>query len=181
MKKLYINIGYFFLDLSRSIKNLWRWFPIIWNDRDWDDSFIFDILKFKLKNTADYTEQRKWFVGYQHEVSRMRLCIKLINLIQEEYYDMEYMDYETSTFEFIPTDDKDKNGDSFYTLKSERIEDRLDDYFVKYPLIYKQIISKPDRPDDRIHIAIHIGHKNHERARRLLFNVLNKHIENWWD
>jgi len=181
MEKIYIDVKYFFLDLGRRIKNLWRWLPIIWNDKDYDDHFIFEILKFKLKNTADYTEQRKWFVGYEHEVSRMRLCIKLINLIQEEYYGMEYMDYKTSTFEFMPTDNKDENGDLYYELKSEMIEDKLDNYFIKYPLIYKQMINKLGHPEDRRHIAIHMGCKNHERAKRLLFNILNKHIENWWD
>ena len=102
MKKIYIDIRYFFLDLGRRIKNLWRWLPIVWNDRDWDDGFIFEVLKFKLKNTADYTEQRQRFVGYEHEVARMRLCIRLIERIQEEWYGMEYFDYHTSTFEFTP-------------------------------------------------------------------------------
>jgi len=180
MKKIYIDTKYFFLDLGRRIKNLWRWLPIIWNDGDWDYSFIFDVLKFKLKNTADYTEQRKWFVGYQHEVSRMRLCIKLINLIQEQYYDMEHMDYKTFEFKFVPTDDKTLTKMVIHTTESEMIEDRLDDYFVKYPLIYKQIMSRLDRHDNRKYIAINMGHKNHERAKQLLFNILNKHIENWW-
>ena len=61
------------------------------------------------------------------------------------------------------------------------IEDKLDNYFIKYPLIYKQMINKLCHPEDRRRIAIHMGCKNHERAKRLLFNILNKHIENWWD
>lgn len=181
MKKIYIDVRYFFLDLGRRIKNLWRWLPIIWNDKDYDDHFIFKILKFKIKNTADYIEQRQWFVGYEHEVARMRLCVKLINLIQEEYYGMEYMDHEETTFEFVPTDSKDENGDSYYEMKSEMIEDRLDDYFIKYPLIYKQVVSELGGTENRMRIAIHMGAKNHKRAKRLLFNVLDTHIERWWN
>jgi hypothetical protein len=181
MEKIYIDVKYFFLDLGRRIKNLWRWLPIIWNDRDWDDSFIFEILKFKLKNTADYIEQREWFVGYEHEVSRMRLCVKLIERVQEEWYGMEYFDYHTSTFEFIPTENKDENGDPYYTMHSEIIEDNLDGYFKKYPLIYKRVVAKLGSDSDRTLIALYMGRKNHERAKRLLFNILNEHIENWWD
>lgn len=177
MKKIYIDVRYFFLDLGRRIKNLWRWLPIVWNDRDWDDGFIFEVLKFKLKNTADYTEQREWFVGYEHEVSRMRLCVKLIERVQEEWYGMEYFDYHTSTFEFIPIH---YNKDS-YEMYSEIIEDNLDGYFKKYPLVYKRVVAKLGSDSNRILIAIHMGHKNHERAKRLLFNTLNKHIENWWN
>lgn len=181
MKKIYTDVRYFFLDLSRRIKNLWRWFPIIWYDKDYDDHFIFEVLKFKIKNTADYTEQRQWFVGYEHEVARMRLCVKLIECVQEEWYGMEYFDHYKTKFNFVPTEDKDKNGDPYYTIHSEIIEDNLDSYFKKYPLTYKRVIAKLGSNSDRSQIALYIGKENHERAKRLLFNILNKHIENWWE
>jgi hypothetical protein len=183
MKKIYIEIRYFFRQLFTGFKNLWKWFPIIWKDRDWDDAFIFNVLKFKLQNTADELERAAFFVGYEHEVSRIRMCIKLINLIQEEYYELEYFDYEWSTFEFVPTGELDENGkDKFFEMKSQVFEDKLDDYFVKYPLAYKRVIQKIGYDDSRrIRIAIHIGRDNHERAKRLLFNTLSKHIENWWN
>ena len=86
MKKIYIEVRYFFRNMVQGVKNLWRWFPVIWKDRDWDDAFILDVLKFKLKNTADELERAAFFTGYEHEVSRIRLCVKLIELVQEEYY-----------------------------------------------------------------------------------------------
>jgi hypothetical protein len=182
MKKIYIEVRYFFRQIYTGFRNLWRWFPIVWNDRDWDDAFIFYALKFKLQNTADELEQAAFFVGYEHEVSRIRLCIELIERVQEEYYRMEYMNYETSTFDFIPVDDVDEEGNSdYYEMKSEMIEDRLDDYFIKYPLIYKQVVSELGGTENRMRIAIHMGAKNHKRAKRLLFNVLDTHIERWWN
>jgi hypothetical protein len=30
-------------------------------------------------------------------------------------------------------------------------------------------------------IAMNIGHINHNRARKLLFNILESQIEGWWD
>ena len=181
MKKIYIEIRYFFKQLAHRIKNLWRWLPVIWKDYDFDDHFIFEILKFKLKNTAEHLEDRQYFVGYEHEVSRIRLVNKLIERVQEEWYGMEYFDYHTSTFEFIPTEDKDKNGDPYYTMHSEIIEDNLDKYFKKYPLIYKRVIAKLGSDSDRTRIALYMGRSNHERAKRLLFNILNERIENWWN
>jgi len=61
------------------------------------------------------------------------------------------------------------------------IEDRLDDYFIKYPLIYKQVVSELGDTENRMRIAIHMGAKNYKRAKRLLFNVLDTHIERWWN
>src|SRR6185295_9596120 len=35
------------------IKNIIKWLPIVWKDRDWGDWYIYEILKFKIKNTRD--------------------------------------------------------------------------------------------------------------------------------
>ena len=40
---------YFFRKIKLGIKNLIEWFPIIWEDRHWDDKYIFDILQHKIK------------------------------------------------------------------------------------------------------------------------------------
>ena len=42
---------YLHRDFIEGIKNLIKWFPIIWKDRNWDHSYIYEILKFKLKKT----------------------------------------------------------------------------------------------------------------------------------
>ena len=34
----------------RGVKNLIKWGSVIWKDRDWDDSFFFEIIKFKFAN-----------------------------------------------------------------------------------------------------------------------------------
>jgi len=36
------------------IKNLIRWFPVIWNDQDWDSEFTLDILLKKLEHQRDF-------------------------------------------------------------------------------------------------------------------------------
>lgn len=181
MKKIYIEIRYFFRKLRYGIKNMWKWFPIVWKDYDYDHHFIFNVLKFKLAKTADYLEETAFFVGYEHEVSRIRLVNELIERVQEEWYGMEYLDFYESKFEFVPTEDRDENGDSYYTMNSETTRDNLDEYFKKYPLIYKRVVAKLGPDSDRSRIALYMGRENHERAKRLLFNVLNKHIENWWN
>lgn len=179
MKNIYIDILFFFKSTFRSIKNLYRWFPIIWKDRDWDDYYIFEILKFKLQNTAHYTESRKWFVGHEHEAARIRLCIKLIERIQDEYYTMEYMDYETSILKFVP---RSEDHPGSYELEIEITEDKLDEYFAKYPKTYKRATEQiPDDTENRKRIVLRMGHMQHEKAKRLLFNILNKHIESWWE
>lgn len=169
---------HFHRDVAQGFRNLWKWFPIIWKDRDWDDHFIFESLKFKIKNTADYFEKKQRFVGWENEVRYMRICINLIDKIQEEYYRAEYTDYFDDKFNFIPTGD----GET-YELKIDNIRDDGDQYVSKYPHAKRRVFSDPRfekyRDGKRIHIAM--GIIRHEKAKKLLFKILEHRIEHWWD
>jgi len=163
----------------RRIYNLYRWFPIIWKDQDWDTHYIWEILKFKLTNQADYISFHDRHTRAQHDAKMMRLCVKLINKIQDEYYEMEYMDYEDTKFEFIPSD----HCEGCKELDIVTTRDNLNDYFKKYPLIYKRVMKEemPFKIDTKRGIALNIGRINHNRAKKILFNILEQNIEGWWD
>jgi hypothetical protein len=64
--------------------------------------------------------------------------------------------------------------------ESKLLEENFDDYFKKYPLIYKQTLNKVGEDDKQI-IAMNIGYTNHIRARKLLFKLMEQNIEKWWD
>ena len=65
-------------------KNIIKWLPIIWKDRDWDDHFIWEILKTKLKHQADYISKQDRHTQAQYDAQKMRLCVSLIEKIQED-------------------------------------------------------------------------------------------------
>jgi hypothetical protein len=78
---------------------LYKWFWIIWKDRDWDHHYIFQVLKFKLEKQAKHLAH----VGYHNEAQRdaelMMTCVRLINKIQNEDYYAEYYDSKPMTNE----------------------------------------------------------------------------------
>jgi len=166
-------------DIAQGFKNLYKWFPIVWKDRDWDNHFIFEALKFKLKNTANYFEERQRFVGWEDEVKYIRICEKLIKRIQDDYYQMEYMDYVNMEFDLIPIANTDK-----FEYKSTVTEDNLDKYFALYPRTknkvllsnkYKTYLSTDNGT------ALAMGVERHLKARKLLFKIMEERIEAWWD
>lgn len=182
-------IGWRLKQFGVSIKNLIRWFPIIWKDRDWDDHFIFEVLKFKLKNQANYTAKRDWHTRAKLDAKRMRLCVKLIDKVADEFYSSEYMDYHESDFNWL--DIPDKPG--YKELEIETTSERFDEFFKKYPLVYKKVLAdkklqifriEPDDDETEIdakqRIAMNIGYYNHNRSRKLLFKILEENIEGWW-
>ena len=176
---------YYHKYFKQGIKNLWYWFPIIWKDRNWDDHYIFEVLKHKLKAQAKYIGDRDFHTRAQLDAKRMRLCVKLIQLVQDETYTMEYMDYHKDRVWF--TDCEDRPGSSLYN--SEEVWEKYDDYFKKYPLVYKKVLKGAgpftldgrDEADMKRIIAMNIAHVNQERVHKLLFKILEENIRGWWD
>ena len=44
----------FFWDVKHGVLNIIKWIPIVWKDRDYDYSFIEDMLRFKLRNMMHF-------------------------------------------------------------------------------------------------------------------------------
>jgi hypothetical protein len=156
----------------KRIHNLYRWFPIIWKDQDWDYHHILETLKFKLSNQSKYTLNKSMHVNATKDAKMMDLCVKLISKIQDEYYLSEWLDYEVVEHKYEKVE-----GDSIlFKLKTKIISENFDDYFKKYSRIYKSIDDK----ECKVAAAIKISTINHNRAKKLLFKILENNIENWW-
>ena len=97
---------YYHKDFINGVKNLWKWFPTIWKDRDWDDSFIFDLLIQKLKNQSEYIGKRDYHTRAKRDAEIMMTCARLLEKVKTEDYGMEYMEYEESDWNFVPSKDK---------------------------------------------------------------------------
>jgi len=170
-------------NFARGVKNLIYWFPIIWKDRNWDSHYIFEILKHKLTAQANYIAEQDRHTRAQKDARDMRLCVKLMQLIDDEFYEVEYSDYHKTKNWFEPIDD----GTGSSTWESRELEENFDDYFAKYPLIHKRVLNgegpfgKNDTEKSKQVIAMNIGNINQERAHKLLFKIMERNILGWWD
>ena len=168
--------------IRTGFKNLWHWLPVIWKDRNWDHRYVFTILKHKLEAQGKYIGKNNLHLTSWKNERDMMICVRLIDRVSEEFYSMEYMDYEKTKhwFEDVP----DKPG--YSTWESRQLEENFDDYFAKYPLIYKRVMNgegwlKIEDENDKHLIASNIAPINHDRARKLLFKIMEQEIERWWD
>tara|TARA_R110000868_G_scaffold80443_2_gene228631 strand:- start:11715 stop:12350 length:636 start_codon:yes stop_codon:yes gene_type:complete len=174
---------YLHKNIKTGIKNIWYWLPVIWKDRHWDSHYIFDIMMHKIKAQSKYIGSSGIHTGSERDAEVMMTCVRLMKLIQDETYSSEYSDYHKSKhwFEDVPG----KKGCSSW--ESKLLEENFDEYFKKYPLIYKRVLNgegvfgREGREDDKQIIAMNIGHINHNRARKLLFKLMEDNIEKWWD
>ena len=168
-----------------SIKKLWYWVPIIWKDRDWDSHYIYEILKHKLKSQSQYIGRRDLHTRAQQDARRMMLCVKLIQICQDETYSMEYMDYSEDRVWFTPLE----SDPDLMQYNSETLVENYNLYFKKYPLIYKRVMNGegPFTLDGRNEgelmkiVAMNISHINQSRVQKLLFKIMEENINGWWD
>lgn len=169
---------YYPRNFIHGVKNLIKWFPIVWKDRNWDDSFFWTIVKFKISDMAKTHGSRMPYVGYERNVEIMNLIVRLIEKFESETYLHEYYDYVEDKVWFEKIEGTDN-----YEMKSETLMDNLDEYFKKYPLLKKQaeqhLIYKQN--PDRVTLAISMGMIEHEKAKRLIFELLNRNVNKWWE
>lgn len=170
---------YLLKNIKQGLINLYIWLPIIWKDRNWDGFYIFDILKFKLKQQALYIGGKNRHTRAQIDARNMLICVNLIQKIQDDFYESEYFDFYKD--DMWTEELEDEPG--YYEMKFTPVWEKFDDYFKLYPLIYKKVISEggvfPN--DTKHHIAMNIGNINQQRAQNLLFKIMNDNIQGWWE
>ena len=176
---------YMHKEFARGVKNLWRWFPTIWKDRDWDQDFIYNLLAKKLEFQAKYIGDRDFHTMAKRDAERMRLVARLIKLQQDNAYGMEYMDYHEQDLNWVDVEDSPGYVQAVFDQKSER----FDEFFAKYPRQYKRVASGEvnrynrnfsERNDKQL-IAMEIADENQARCQKLIFSIMHEHIEGWWD
>jgi len=144
------------------VKNLWRWFWVIWKDRDWDQHYYWEITKKKISQMRDLHVKNMKFVDTPREIERMNVVLKLIDKVQEDTYRNEYYD-------------------------EEYFKDELHVYIAKYPSAYRKVMNDPKRVAQfrgevtNFKVAMLMSIERHNKARRILFKILENYIEGWWD
>ena len=166
----------------QGVRNLIKWFPIVWADRDWDYSFTYRALQFKMEQQANHLSENTVFVNSQAYADHARTMAKLIEYNLDNYYGMEYMDHHELDFEFAPVEDNPE----YTTLDLRVISEDFDSYFVKYPRVYKQILAGKINVGwevdilDKANIAFAISQYNEQRCKRILYAMLEKDLEKLW-
>ena len=90
------------LEVTDGIANIFAWLPTIYKDRHWDSSYIYEVLKKKIELQRKYIVSSNRHLSVPTDNYFMTVCLNLIERCQSDYYAIEYLDYHTSKFDFIP-------------------------------------------------------------------------------
>ena len=133
-----------FRKFKYGIKNLISWFPVIWNDRWWDDYFIFVILRKKLIETEKNFRKHGCHVDLYKDADKIKKCIYILDrIIKDDYSDNVLKPYYRKYGEFDLTRKMDDKEKKFFINCVEREEilkqqdiDYLFDNMKKYILTW---------------------------------------------
>lgn len=108
----------------RRIYNLYRWFPVIWKDEQWDYYHIYEVLKCKLILTAEHARKHGYHVHSQDDANRMMLCVRLIEKAQNDEYMELLINDDNLTAEKIEaaTSKQDKVRRLLFKILEQNIE-----------------------------------------------------------
>jgi hypothetical protein len=161
----------FFRSIKYGIRNLLIWFSVIWNDRDWDQWFLYKILQFKLKRMEKL--QRKYGNSTNSEkyADQIKLAVLLLQrLIDDNYLQNVLKPHEEKWGEsemiFTPIDPTE--GDEGFSTLDFKVEN-----------------ANTEEEKEQEHKERMILYKHSDALKQqdldLLFKHMRKYIECWWD
>lgn len=163
---------YWFKRKWRQVKRVVDFIPIIWKGYDWDYRYAIELFQHQLKRTANSIEKNGHHIGKENTVARIRTAIELMEKVYDEDYGMEYYDiiekkYGKSNFDFVETGEFDKKGDPYYTM-----EESYENNYTEEEL---ELISEEKR-------ALRLeSFAKQKRAHKILWDFIERNIQNWWD
>jgi len=154
MKRIYYSIKQFF----RNIKNIIRWIPVLWSDRDWDHGFIYILLHKKLEHMEEFFRSDKSYTSDATEVAEEIKAAKELayRLFKNNYLNEALIDFENKYGEnAIFTVANFEDGKLTWTVDDEKME----------------MFRKACRDSDI----------NYETDKEKLFDLMKEKVNGWWD
>ena len=152
------NIYY---NIEQGISNIYQWFALIWNDRDFDYHYVYLVLYVKLKKMESFhRSSNAWCCSALKKADDIRTAKLLLKrLINDNYLNNALISVENKygkrnlEFEICP------DNPSFHRIVDNRTEEEQAAYSKAYE------------------------HENmmREQDLDLLFKMLRKKITSWWD
>jgi len=157
-------------------KNIIRWVPTLYKDKDWDDWYIFTILQKKIEFQRKEIIYANRHIDVDRDNRDMTIVLNLIERVKEEYYNTEYLDYEESKFRFEPVYGKE----NLKSLEMDVLSDNYDEFLKKYPSSVRKVLKEKPELDKR-DLCFYVSKHNQVKAHDLLFKILKERMRWWWD
>ena len=158
--------NYIRYDVPRGLKNLIRWFPVIWQDRDWDHWFLYSIMKKKLEQMEHLQENHGMSINSKKYAKQIRVCRILLDRLMKDDYMENALFWHTKKYGERQLDFKDTDyGENWVEMITKYAEPAIDKI----------------KADKDWHRCYEHSEMMQQQDLDLLFKNMNKNIRGWWD
>ena len=168
MNGIFDKIENAYYNVKCGIQNLISWFPIIWADRNWDHYFIYVTLRHKLHLTEQLIRNHGHHTKHIQDANTIKVCINLLDrLMKDEYHENAFKRHD------------EKWGEPEF--RWEDCEDKPD--LCELHIDRDKVESNEDKTKERKEFRIASNHEATLREQDLdmLFKLMRKNIQTWWD
>lgn len=172
-RRLHWRIRYFLT----GVKNIFRWIPTLYQDRDWDSWHIYTILQKKIEYQRQEIINANRHTDIDRDNRDMTIVLNLLERVKDDYYGMEHIDYSKTEFDFIPVE----GNSNLKEMKMTVLSENYDEFLKKYPSSVRKVLKEKGNNLEKDVLCLYVARYNQEKARKLLFKLLEQKIERWWD
>jgi hypothetical protein len=171
------NFTYPFRDFYRRVRNVLRWLPTIWKDRDWDNSYITEILIRKLEFTRDFylsdkpysSEAKRTADEIQEAITRLHQTRDSWEFYEDPALEQLELKWGQTTYKSIPYQyDKDGN---VLTYRMETVYDKEKVYTPEHKEQYSKEFKE----------VLQTARKQYMKDKIKAYKFIAKNIDKWWD
>ncbi len=166
---------YPFRDFYRRTRNVLRWLPTIWKDRDYDDSYITEILIKKLEFTRDfYLSDKAYSAEADNVAEEIQEAINRLHQTKDswEFYEDPAMEqlqqkWGLTAFSFEPYE-HDKEGNVLtYELKTKTEKVNTEEEEEQYSKEFRKTVKE--------------AREQYMKDKIKAYKFIAKNIDKWWD
>ena len=169
------NITYPFRDFYRRVKNVLRWLPTIWKDRDWDNSYITEILIKKLELTRDfYLSDKAHSVEASNIAREIQDAIERLHMTRDswEFHEAPAMEeleqkWGLTAFSFEPYECNENGEVLTYEMKSKTEKVNTEEEEEQYRIEFGKALDE--------------ARKQYRKDKKDAYKFIAKNIDKWWD
>jgi hypothetical protein len=169
------NITYPFRDFYRRVKNVLRWLPTIWKDRDWDNSYITEILIKKLELTRDfYLSDKAHSVEAGNIAREIQDAIERLHMTRDswEFHEAPAMEeleqkWGLTAFSFEPYECNENGEVLTYEMKSKTEKVNTEEEEEQYRVEFGKALDE--------------ARKQYRKDKKDAYKFIAKNIDKWWD
>lgn len=162
----------------QGLRNIIRWIPIIYRDKDWDHSFLTDMLQKKLEFMRHELVTANRFQGVEAVNKDITLALNLLERIKHSHYELEIYDYIKRSYDFVPADVTAE----YYVMQDTILEDNLDEYLAKYKRTTGKLRKKYKLKYDQTEkLAYKVSSYNQDKCERIFWKLMHYKLNHWWD